>query len=853
MAQLMQPSFAAGEIAPSLHARVDLAKYQTGLSTCRNFFVQSWGGVANRTGTEYVGEVKDSNRGTWLVPFQFKSDDTYVLEFGHMTMRVIRNGAYVLETGITITGISQAAQAVVTAANSYSDGDEIYLSGIAGMTQLNGRTVVVANRTAANFRIQDRAGNYINSSDFTAWSSGGTAARLYQITTPYDEDDLALLKWVQSADVMTLCHVDYAPRELTRTGHASWTLSEISFGPSVSAPSAISGVIGGGMSSGGATYSYKVTAIHEDTGEESLPTSAVDVSGDAASAWSAGEFIDVSWPSAASASQYRVYKGENGIFGYIGTAEGLTFRDDKIDPDTTDTPPVLKEPFDGASNWPGCTTYHQERQFFARTRNKPQTIFASQTGNYKNMNVSVPAKADDALTFGLVSRQVNEIRHLVPLLDLIVLTSGSEHTMRGSQQNEALTPTSIQVKPQGYRGASHVHPLIVGNNVLFVQEKGQIIRDLGYEFAADGYTGNDLTILARHLFKNREIRQMAYAQAPYSLVWCVMSDGALLSLTYLREHQVWAWARHDTDGWYESVAVVSEGQEDVPYFVVRRQIGSRQARFVERLHSREFTDARDCFFVDAGLSLDVPFTITSITSTNPAVVSTSAAHGLVAGDTIDIFDTLTVDFDPDTGEAVAHATAGNRYKVGVATEQTVTLTHKDTDANIDGTAWDAYFSGGTLRKAVTTVSGLHHLEGKTVAVLADGNVLPRRQVLNGEIMLDRAASRVHVGLPITADFATLSLDAGNGQLQGKRKTVPFVTMRVEDTRGGFLGPNFDGLDEWKQREAEDYDEPTRLFTGDFQKQLTSDWQTTARICYRQVDPLPASLLAVIPEIALGGH
>ena len=91
----MQPSFSGGELAPSLHARVDLAKYATGLKTCRNFIVQAHGGVANRPGTKFIAETKNSAKTTRLIPFEFNTTQTYVLELGHLTMRIIKDGGLI--------------------------------------------------------------------------------------------------------------------------------------------------------------------------------------------------------------------------------------------------------------------------------------------------------------------------------------------------------------------------------------------------------------------------------------------------------------------------------------------------------------------------------------------------------------------------------------------------------------------------------------------------------------------------------------------------------------------------------------------------------------------------------------
>src|SRR4030065_2862132 len=123
MANTRQLSFSGGEVSPSLWARVDQVKYATGLRACRNFIVQRHGGVANRPGTGFVAEVKDSTKTVRLVPFSYSTAQTYVLEFGDQYMRVHKAGAQLTETAKTITGATQADPCVITApAHGHSNG-----------------------------------------------------------------------------------------------------------------------------------------------------------------------------------------------------------------------------------------------------------------------------------------------------------------------------------------------------------------------------------------------------------------------------------------------------------------------------------------------------------------------------------------------------------------------------------------------------------------------------------------------------------------------------------------------------------------------------------------------------------
>jgi len=216
MTTVIQRSFSSGEVSPSLYARTDLVKHATGLRTAQNGIILRYGGYANRAGTEFINEVSDSAKTVRLVPFIFNATQTYVLEFGEEYMRVIKDGVQVKLTAQNITGITAANPAVVTiAGHGYANDDEVAIASVGGMTELNGRNFKVANVTANTFSLKYMDGTAVNSSSFTAYTSGGTASKIYQIATPYQESELASLYYVQSADVISIVHPNHPPAELS--------------------------------------------------------------------------------------------------------------------------------------------------------------------------------------------------------------------------------------------------------------------------------------------------------------------------------------------------------------------------------------------------------------------------------------------------------------------------------------------------------------------------------------------------------------------------------------------------------------------------------------------------------------
>ena len=276
---ISQRSFSGGEITPALYGRVDQVKYATGLRTCRNMIVMRHGGVTNRSGTEFVCEVEDSADVARLTEFVFNNDQTYILLWGDLTLRIIKDGVLQREAAKTITDITDADPAVVTStAHGYSDGDEVYITDVLGMTEVNQRSFLVSNKTANTFELQTKDGVDLDASAFTSYSSAGSSEKAFQLTTPYLKADLDELHFVQSADVVTLCHPTYEPRELTRTSDITWSLDVITFLPSTAFPTTLSGSTG---VAGSETIKYKVTAVDPVTGEESLPaiTSSKTITG----------------------------------------------------------------------------------------------------------------------------------------------------------------------------------------------------------------------------------------------------------------------------------------------------------------------------------------------------------------------------------------------------------------------------------------------------------------------------------------------------------------------------------------------------------------------------------------------
>jgi len=423
---------------------------------------------------------------------------------------------------------------------------------------------------------------------------------IYEIATPYAAEDLQYLKFAQSADVLTITHLNYAPKELVRYDHDNWVLSSILFEPSISPPTNVTASWSGGTGSNMRTYTYLVTAVDADTLEESARSNEVSVSGHREAYWTTSEYMTINWTAVSGATEYNVYRSVNGIFGYVGTSKTNSFTDDNIEPDLKETAPIQKNPFANDNN-PSCCAYYQQRKIYANTVDNPQTLYASQTATSNNFNCSRPLIATDAVDVPLADREVNEIRHLIPFKDLIALTSNSEYKINGADGKFEANPMPVATIQSSY-GSSHVQPVVSGSMVIFVEAGGGVIRELGYDYLSDSYDGDELSLYASHLFEGKEIIYIAYAKAPYRIVFVVFDDGSLATLTYNKKQKLCGWGRQETQGTFESVAVIREGKEDVAYFVIKRNINGQDVKYVERTKSRIVKNAKTAFLVDCGLS-----------------------------------------------------------------------------------------------------------------------------------------------------------------------------------------------------------------------------------------------------------
>ena len=892
-------SFAGGEVSPEMWGRIDDVKFQTGAAKLLNFIALPQGPAENRPGTAFVREVKDSTKRTRLIPFTFSTTQTLVLELGAGYFRFHTQGAT----------LGPGTPAAYNNATPYTVGALVSSGGV------------------NYYCIAPTTGNA--PPNVTYWYP--LPAGIYEIPNPYAEADLFDIHYVQSADVLTLVHPNYAPRELRRLGATTWTLTTISFSSSVSTPTGLTATanrgesinitaftaanpgvattVGNhGLSIGdpvyvdGGTWNtgtftdgfytvnstpalntlslrgydtgvpldttalvswtsggfvqfgdkaldfdsyYVVTALAADGIDESAPSSPANVINNLNAQ---GSSNTISWSAVSGASRYNIYKRQNGLYGLIGQSDTTSFVDNNIAPDLGITPPILEVVFNSSGNYPGAVSYFEQRRVFAGTTNSPQTLWMTRTGTESDMSFHIPLQDTDRINFRVAAREANTIRHLVPLTQLLALTSAAEWRI-SPVNSDVISPTTISVRPQSYVGANNVQPSIVNNTVVYCSARDGHVRELGYSWQASGFVTGDLSIRSTHLFDNFDITDMCYSKAPQPLLWFISSTGSMLGLTYIPEQQIGAWHQHETDGDFETCAAVAEGAEDRLYVIVKRTIGGVTKRYVERFASRQIGDIEDCFFVDSGLTYDgtnttaTTVTVTGGTTWGPADVLTITASSAI----FQAPPTTT-----DVGDAIVLTDAnGNTYRLTILSTTSTTAATARTDLVLPVALRGVATAVWSFAR--DTVAGLTHLEGKTVSILADGAVMPQVTVTGGVAVLQRASTVVHVGLPYVSDLETLPMALQMEAFgQGRAKNVNEAFLRVYRSSGIFVGPDADNLVEAKQRTTEPYGSPPALKTDEISVKLTPTWQQAGRIYVRQSDPLPLTIVGLTLEVSIGG-
>jgi hypothetical protein len=482
---------------------------------------------------------------------------------------------------------------------------------------------------------------------------------------------------------------------------------------------------------------------------------------------------------------------------------------------------------------------------FAGTDNDPQYLWLTRSGTESDMSYSIPTTDIDRVAIRVSARESNTIRHVVPLTQLLLLTNAAEWRVSPSS-SDVITPSTISVRPQSYVGANTVQPQIVNNTVVYCSSRGGHVRELGYSWQSQGFITGDLSLRAAHLFDNFDIVDMCFAKSPQQILWFVSNNGKLLGLSYVPEEEIGAWHQHDTEGTFESCCAVAEGFEDAVYVVVCRNVNGSDVRYVERFGSRA-NSITNLVFTDSSLKYNGSIVTGTMTLSGGTTWGPSDTLTLTASLATFLFPVAT-----DLNDAIVLSdAAGNQYRCRIIGTTSTFVAQVKVDGTIPVALRNTPTSLWTFAR--DTFTGLTHLEGKTVSILADGAVVPQQVVVSGTVSLPRAASYITVGLPFESDIQTLPLTMNvDGFGQGRMKNINKAWIKVEKSSGIFIGPDADHLVEYKQRTTETYGVAPTPKSEEVLVMLTPSWSNGGQIYIRQSDPLPLTVVGLTLEAAIGG-
>lgn len=498
--------------------------------------------------------------------------------------------------------------------------------------------------------------------------------------------------------------------------------------------------------------------------------------------------------------------------------------------------------------YPAEVEFFSDRLIFAGTVSDPQTMWFSQTGDYTNFGKSTPIVDSDAIAATINSRQINEVNDLVGLDSLMILTRGTEWRL-DTGGSSIVAPDTVGFKPQSYNGSGTVPAIVIDNTALYIQGRGQSVRELSADDSYTGqYNGRDITAFSSHLLEGHTIVEWAYQQYPFSIVWAVRDDGKLLCLTYMKEHDVIGWTLCETEGLVESVCVIPEGGEDAVYVVVSREapaIEPSSFRAVERLSTRLISDIRFATFADSFVTHDFRVTSSGVSCDVPLSD---------AGDTGTITTTVPQFASSDVGDyIVVHYDAGANGGFGVRLRITQfnSATSVDVELETPNTISNGIIGTSDWGFARREIDRPDNLAGSTAVMLVDGGVQGPVVLNSSTVTLDPPGVVVCIGLPYQSDLETLEINfAGAETLFTKNKLIKELGIILQESRSVRMGPDFDHLDEVDARQSTSYGNPDML-DGVYELPIRSGWAERGRVCIRQSDPLPISILGLVPNVKEG--
>ena len=832
--------FNGGEVTPLLLRRVDFVKYNNSLKKLENMVVLSQGPVTRRPGTKYIATVKDSSDITALIPFEFSKKDAYMLTFGDEYFRVFRNGGQVLDGAVPVEIVTVFDSSEVFDIQFVQSADVMWL------VHPNHPPQILSRTSDTNWTIADEGiftGPFLdeNTSDTTITPSATTGTISLVSTDPiWDSNHVGVL-WrlthivdnsaisgsftgvANSASITIEKGMDYI-----FTTHGTWTGTVI-LQRSVNA---------------GVTWRDVLTRHYENDGN--LDFSRTEEAEDALYRVRMDSFTS----GTLKFNLESLTQPKDGVvkITVVTDACNVTATVKRTLGNTVATEEWAEGYFGSKYGQPATVEFHEERLAYGGNDGFPQVVWLSKTTDFNNFTAGT--LADAALTYSLPGQ--NPIQWLISQNYLFIGTLSGAGRLGGSRVDEPITFESRNYKNQAKAGSANLQAVEADDSILYVERGGRKVREFVFSIERDRYVSPDLTLLAEHITESG-IVDMAFQSRPQSILWCVTADGKLLSMTYKRDEEVIAWARHITDGNVESVAVVPGGEEDEVWLIVNRIIEGSEKRYVEQLQPFNWgTDQRDVFFVDSGLSFNggEAVTITDVTQAKPAIVTLESYP--VDGDGVNLADGDQIKI---VGVEGMNDLNYNIYTISNPDTTNFTIELRDsTDAvDINSTEFGKYTRAGSVQRFENTFAGLDHLEAETVTILADGGSHSDKTVASGSITLDDWYNKVTAGLGMVSKLETLPIVVAgqSGSSMAKIKRINKVTFDFYKTLGVEYGTDANSLREINFTTTETpMGGPVPLFTGLKPLTYQHGYERMSTIYLQQQRPLPWTVRAIIPEIEI---
>lgn len=602
----IKTAFNAGEYSPLMEGHINLERLPDSCRLLQNLIALKQGPAVRRGGTRFVKEVKNSAHNTVLIPFEFNVEQAYQIEAGDEYFRFYTDNAAITATAQSITGITQADPAVLTYSGSdtYANGDEVFITGVSGMTQVNGKFFRVANvNTGANtFELKTTDGVDVDATGFDAYSSGGTVAEVYEVASPYQQEDLLdadgipLYQYAQSADVLYIVHGLYNTRSLTRTGNASWTVNSMTFndGPYLPENTTTTTLTLSGTSGSVTVTASATLGINNGQGFLVTDIGRLIRFKDPANNWT---WLKITAHTSTTVVTATI-SGQNASAGTATESWRLG-----VYSETTGYPKVI--------------TFFQDRVLLAGCSAYPDRYDLTRTGGYSDTEfLFAPTDRDGtvtddaAITGTLQSGQVNVIQWAgTDNAGLVIGTAKKEWIVRPSATNEVLTPENAKADPFSSIGSAPIQPVQAESGTIFVQRARRRLHDIIYSFERDTLKPRDLTIASEHITRTG-LCEITFQQEPINTLWARRQDGLLIGETYYPDEAVFAAHRHPLggNGLVKSISVIpsADATRDELWLIVERTIDGTTRKYIEYM-TRYYEDdiaKEDAFHVDCGLTYD---------------------------------------------------------------------------------------------------------------------------------------------------------------------------------------------------------------------------------------------------------